>query len=176
MNNIYYTLGGLNRFIEKETKSGNGPIPGFSRMAIDFKHSPTGDILAAIKVFMYEDKTVREFHMPNSFSDFSKAITDGLVNIWKLSSRQKMLFVSFFNDRTCTGEFIKKASDAEEYLIKLQSLIPYVVKVLDEPANYDVEFVKEAQIIAKQFIEMNRRVINYRDYIKYARFEYNCIS
>lgn len=166
-----YTLQSFDSFIEHEIKNGQRPTRGFIRLALtDFVNMSTDEFLAVTAMHKYVDFYKRVSGNPNSYKGFVEEISDGLIRIWDMTNRQKILFVCFCNDQKLVERVKVELANDELYLRELEKVMPYVVEILKSPDMFDEETVKTATEYAYQYVLCNKKVINYREYLDYIGY------
>lgn len=164
-----YTLNALNYYIETEKRKNSFPREYFHAIAVqDFGDTPTDELMASIEVCMYV-KAPYKTASASSYQEFRLIFEEGLIDVTQLTSRQKLLFLICLSDSECEQKMMIAAVKNEENFRKLRKSLPIVLPVLRNSSSYELEQVKVAHSIAAWFMECNRKVLNYRHYIKFTK-------
>jgi hypothetical protein len=94
---------------------------------------------------------------------------EGLLDITQLTSRQKLLFLTCLSDSDCEQKMMIAAVKNEENFRKLRKALLVVLPALRNSSLYEPEQVKVAHSVAVWFMECNRKVLNYRNYIEFTK-------
>lgn len=164
-----YTLNDLNYYIETERRKNSLPREYFQTIAAqDFCDTPTDEFMASIEVCLYV-KTPNKSVSASSYQEFRHMFEEGTIDINQLTSRQKLLFLTCLSDSDCEQKMMIAAVKNEENFRKLRKALPIVLPVLRNNSSYEPEQVKVAHSVAVWFMECNRKVLNYRHYIEFAK-------
>jgi hypothetical protein len=164
-----YSLKDLNQFIESE-KSERASSEKYIRTfaIVDFRNTPNDEFLASLELCRYVKKT-RETVTTVSYNEFRRLFESGRIDIFQLTSRQKLLFLTCLSASDCICNMVIASKENKEVFCKLRKILPVVVEVLRNKGLYTPEQVKLADNIAKCFMDCNRRLLNYRTYIDFVK-------
>lgn len=164
-----YTLNDINSFIEAEKRKEILPRAAFQEIAvINFCDTPTEELMATFEVCRYA-KAPQWSSKESSYQEFRRMLEDGQIDILQMTSRQRLLFLTYLSDSTFQKKMIVNAAENEEHFIKLRKALTIILPVLRNSTSYTAEQMKVARHVAVMFMECNQKMLNYRYNIKFVK-------